>query len=65
MPIMCLLHHGIACRWILGLAGLDPLVQEMHADVAMHLDLGACEGNFGMEKLRAVTGAVICPRTSR
>lgn len=42
-----------------------PIVQEMHADVAMHSDLGACEGSFGMEKLRAVTGAVICPKTSR
>jgi len=51
MPIMCLLHHGIACRWIQGLAGLDPLVQEMHAFVALHLATSLWGWNFRRAEL--------------
>lgn len=38
---MCLHLSGVARCWLLGPKHLDPLVQEMHAVEAMHLDLAS------------------------
>jgi hypothetical protein len=52
---------------LLELAEKDPLVQEMHAFVALHSGFGACEAETfgGLKKLRAVNGAVISREISR